>query len=205
MNNLFRKPFKATSKAYDITSVNYNLLGLHKKEYFDSNGDLNKLEMYTNYDQQADIYTGLAILEERTYLRDASTGLLKTRTTNITWYDIDGNVNTTKSNVTKFFSAKKGFVANKRARQNIIDKASMYLYQELMITNLGDKNVTDLQIDNFETLTSIEQGSYIKSNTTPLISLITNSTDNAKDEYRDYITPSVQAVLLSILNVSYAG
>lgn len=205
MNNLFRKPFKATSKAYDITSVNYNLLGLHKKEYFDSNGDLNRLEMYTHYDQETDIYTGLAILEERVYSRDASTGLLKTRATSLTWYDVDGNINATKTNQTKYFSAKKGFVANKRARQNLVDNASMYLYKELMIANLGDKNVTDLQIDDFEGLTDSAQSKYVKSNTTPLITILENSTDNTKDEYRDYITPSVKAVLLSILNVSYAS
>ncbi len=159
---------------------------------------MNKLELYTNYDSINDVYTGLAILEDRVYSRDANTGLLKTRVTNITWYDVDGNVNATKTNQTKYFSAKKGFVANKRARQNLIDNASMYLYQELMIANLGDKDATDLQIDAFEGLTDSAQSKYVKSNTIPLLDRLTNTTE-------PYITPSIRTVLLSILDISYYG
>lgn len=205
MINIFEKPFQATARSEDITQINFNLLGLHKKEFFDTNGDLHKAELYTAYDPETDVYTGLAITEDKVYLRDANTGLLKTRTTAITWYDISGAINVTKTNITKYYSAKKGFVANKRARQNIIDKASMYLYQELMIANAGDKDATDLQIDDFETLTSIAQSSYIKSNTTPLIDIITNSTDNTTSDYRDYISVAMKTVLLSILDISYAG
>jgi hypothetical protein len=199
------KTFKAKNTNFDITGENYNLFGLHKKEYFDSLGDLTKIELYTDYDAENDIYTGLAIKEDRAYTRDSSTGLLNTRITNITWYDIDGGINYTKSNITKYFSAKKGFVANKRARQNLIDNASMYLYSELMIANLGDKTATDLQVDDFESLTDSAQSKYVKSNMTPLMDIITNSTDNTKPEYRAYITEAIKTVLLSILNVSYAG
>ena len=196
--NLFKKPFRATGKAYDITNVNYNLLGLHKKEYFDSNGDLNKLELYVNYNQATDVYTNLAIKEDRVYTRDSNTGLLTTRSTDITWYDMDGGVNATKSNQTKYFSAKKGFVANKRARQNLVDNASMYLYSQLMQNNGGDKTLTDTQIDAFEDMTDSAQSKYIKSNANPLLDIVTNTTES-------YITEAIRTVLLSILDVSYAA
>lgn len=203
MIKIFEKKFKARDSITDITNEDYNIYGLHKKEYFDTNGDLVKLEYYTEYDLSTKVFGGLAIKEDRVYLRSASTGLLDTRTTTITWFDVDGGEAEIKTNIVKYYSAKKGFTANKRARMNIIDKASMYLYQELMIANGGDTATTAIQVDDFGTLTDAAQSKYIKSNTQDLMDIIINSTDNTKPEYRSYITEAMKAALLSILDINY--
>ena len=203
MEKIYPKYFKAKSSNKDITSVDYNLFGLHKKEYFDTKGDLNKIELYTDYDDINDVYSGLAIKEDRIYLRDATSGILKTRTTTINWYDVDGGVNETKENITKYYSAKKGFVANKRARRNLIDNASMFLYASLMQNNLGDAAQSEIEVEDFEDLTNLAQSKYINSNTNPLITIITESVDVNSDNYRSYITTAMKDTLLSILDVSY--
>lgn len=204
MKEIFNKNFRAKATNTDITNENYNLFGLHKKEYFDSKGDLITLELYKDYDEETQTHTNLAIKENRTYTRDVNTGLLIKRVTQIIWYNVDGEECKTKTNINKYFSPKKGFVANKRARQNLIDNASMYLYSQLMTNNAGDKTQTDIEVDDFESLTDAAQSKYIKSNTLPLLDIVTNSIDNTKDEYRVYITEAMQTVLLSILNINYA-
>ena len=200
MKRIFNKPFRATGKIDDISMVPISIHELHKKEYFDANGDLYLIEYYTDYEQATDTFTNLAINEERTYSRDTNTGLLVTRTTDITWYDIDGAEAATKIGLLKYYSAKKGFVSNKRARQNIIDQASMYLFSQLLA---NDAVNADANVDDFESLTNSAQSKYINSNIEPLLEIITNSTDNTKPEYRTYITAAMQSVLLSILTINY--
>ncbi len=180
--------------------IDYTLFGLHKEEIFDDKGDLIELNLYRQYDDVNEIYSEIAIKEERNYIRNSSTGLLKKRITDIKWYDEDGNVILEKTQVTKFYSKKKGFRANKRARKNLIEKASMYLFGALIT---ADPLNAEANVDNFESLTDSAASKYIKSNTQPLIDIITNSTDNTKDEFRDYMTTGMRDTLLTILNVSY--
>lgn len=200
---LFLNKFKATGDKSDVRYVNYNILGLHKKEYFDSKGDLTKVEFYASYDDETDIHSDLAILEERTYTRDASTALLTKRETTISWYDVDGAIQEQKTNVAKYYSAKKGFTANKRARQNLLDKASMYLFSALITNALGNFSTAEAQTEDFDILTDDSQSQYVKSTMQPLIDIITNSVDNTKPEYRDYMTEEIKTVLLSILDITY--
>lgn len=183
--------------------LDFRLFGYHKKEYFDSYGDLHKIEYYKNYDIVNDVYTNLVIKEDRVYSRSSTSGLLETRATTITWYNIEGDVNTTKENITKYYSAKKGFVANKRARRNLIDNASMFLYASLMQNNSGDAAQSEIEVEDFEDLTNLAQSKYINSNTNPLITIITESADVNTDNYRSYITVAMRDSLLSILNISY--
>jgi len=200
MKKVFSKAFRATGKIDDISMISISIHGLHKKEYFNTNGDLYLIEYYSNYNAETGTFTNLAIKEERTYTRDASTGLLITRVTTITWYDVDGEVIETKSGLLKYYSAKKGFVSNKKARQNIIDQASMYLYSQLIA---NDAPTADSNVDDFEGLTNSAQSKYINSNIEPLLLIITNSTDDTKPEYRAYMTAAMQAVLLGILTINY--
>ena len=203
MKQLFGNKFMATNNTEDITGHDFRLLGLHKKEYFDEYGDLIKIEYYTSYDLDTDLFSNLAIVENRTYTRDPQTGLLIQRTNEIDWYDVDGNVIQTKTNLTKFYSAQKGFVANKRARQNLIDKASLYLFSAL-IGNAGTSGESPVdQVDNYSELTNEAERNYIKGTIQPLIDIITNSTDNTKPEYRSYVTPTIQATLLYLLNINF--
>lgn len=189
----------------EIVDADYRILGLHQQEIQDTNGDIIILKFYRNYDSENDIFSGIAVNEDRVYTRDTSTGLLKKRETSHTWYDIEGNIIATKTQVQKFYSSKKGFQSNKRARQNLIDKASMYLFSALATNNAGDMVLTEIEIDDFESLTDSASSKYLKSNTDPLINIITNSTDNTKPEFRGYITAGIQQTLLTILNISYTN
>lgn len=200
MKQLFGNKFMATNNDEDITGYDFRLLGLHKKEYFDQYGDLFKIEYYTEYNIQTDMFSGLAIVENRTYTRDVVTGLLYMRTTNIEWYDVDGNVMQTKTNLTKFYSAQKGFTANKQARQNLIDRASIYLYSALMGI---DPTTAVVNVDDYSALTNEAERNYIKGTIDPLLEIISNSTDNLKPEYRSYITAEIKATLLAILDITY--
>jgi len=200
MKRIFGDTFRATGNSNDPSVINFNILGLHKKEYFDTKGDLIKIELYKSYDEETSIFTNLAITDERTYTRSPQTGLIIKRDTVITWYYEGGEVGHTTSTIEKYYSAKKGFVANKRARRNVIDQASMYLYSQLLA---NDAVNADSNVDDFESLTNSAQSKYINSNIQPLLDIITNSTDNTKDEYRDYITAAMQTVLLGILTINY--
>lgn len=197
--------FLATGEAGDPSTIDFRILGLHKNEFFDSKGDLVNVKYYTDYDQNTDTFTGLAVDENRTYERDATTGLLLKRSTNIDWYDSLGGVSVSKLQVEKYYSAQKAFVANKRARQNLIDKASMYLFQQLMMDNLGDAILSESQVEDFDTYTTTAQALYIKSTTQPLIDAINNAADSGHVDYKPYITTAIKTVLLSILDISYTA
>ena len=128
---MFKKAFMATGGGTDITFINFNHLGLYKKQFFDTKGDLVKNEFYKSYDSVNDIYTDLAIKEERTYSRDNVTGLPQTRVTNVIWYAEDGSIMQERMGITKYYTAEKGFRANKTARKNLLDKqvyTSIVLY-----------------------------------------------------------------------------
>lgn len=200
MKKMFNNNFRATGTDVDPEKLDYNILGLHKKEYFDANGDLYKIELYNDYNQETGVFTNLAVVEDRVYTRDSSTGLIIKREITITWYYEDGSVGNVRENVYKYYSSKKGFVANKRSRQNIIDQASMYLYSQLLE---NDAPTADANVDDFESLTNSSQSKYVNSNIEPLLLIVTNSTDNTKPEYRTYITAAIQTVLLGILTVNY--
>lgn len=200
MSKRIQLPYRATGATEDPRNINYNILGLHKVEHFDGNGDKHRVEYFLNYDEVNEQFIDLAILEERVYTRDANTGLLSLRLMTITWYDTEGVIGIQKIDIPKRYSAKKGFTANKRARQNLIDNASMYLYSQLLV---NDPLTADANVDDYEGLTNAAQSKYINSNTTPLLEVITNSTDNTKPEYRAYITEAMRDTLLGILNVSY--
>lgn len=200
MKEIFNNNFRSTGDNSNPESIDFNILGLHKKEYFDANGDLTKIELFLDYDSVNDVYIDLAVVEDRTYTRSATTGLIIKRETVISWYDESGSVAKTSTTIAKYYSAKKGFTANKRSRQNIIDNASMYLFSQLAA---NDYPTADANVDDFEDLTNSAQSKYINSNTQPLLDIITNSTDNTKPEYRDYITPAIQTALLSILTIHY--
>lgn len=182
-------------------NIDYRVLGLHKEEVFDDKGDIVELNLYRNYNDSTDIYSEIAVKETRVYTRDAVTGILKKRVTDIKWYDTEGEVILEKQQITKYYTSKKGFRANKKARKNLLEKASVYLYGALIA---ADSNTAEVNKDDFEELTEIAQSKYIKSTTQPLIDTITNSTDNTKPEYRDYITTGIRDTLLTILNVSYS-
>ena len=90
------------------------------------------------------------------------------------------------------------------ARQNLLDKASMYLYSQLVANNSGDTAQAEIEVEDFDIFTTSEQTQYIKSTIQPLLTKITNAANSAHADYRTYMTDAIKTVLLSILNVDYA-
>ena len=162
--------------------IDYNLLGYQKQEVFDTKGDLTTVNYYQNFDGVT--YSDLKVKEESIYTRDVTTGLLIERDTTITWYldEVESGTKTTK----KYYTATKGFVNNKRARQNLIDKASMYLFFQI--------GKTDARI--FWGLMKGFVDDYVATGDLALVTAINDSTEL-------YMTGVIKATLDAILNVVY--
>jgi len=169
-----------------VQNIDYRILGYHKKEIFDTKGDLATVEFYKNYDPGTDTFSNLRVKETRTYTRDAVTGLLTQRDMTIEWYG-GGEILMTTKTTTKFYNAQKGYVANKQARQNLIDKAAMYLVSQVGVPNSKA----------FWKTVRNEADDYVNaSEVTALINAINASTE-------PYITQPIKDTLVAMLNVSY--
>ena len=162
--------------------ADYNLLGYQKDSIFDIKGDLVEVNYYQNFD--GIVYSDLKIKEQRTYTRDLSTGILLKRDSVITWYldGIEAGIKTTE----KYYTTTKGFVSNKRARQNLIDKASMYLFSQI--------GKTDSRL--FWGITKGFVDDYVATGDLALVQAINDSTEL-------YMTVVIKAALDVILNVTY--
>jgi len=185
--NTLQLPFLATGNTDNPDKLNYNLLGLHKSEIFDANGDLIKVQYFVDYDANTKVFTNLAVEERRTYTRDVNSGVLTQRITDIDWYDSAGVVAASKTQLNKYYSAVKGFESNKKARQNLLNNASMYLLSQVGLLNaklfwktLGNDDVKD----------------YKNIGDLAIVSSINNSTEV-------YMNAQIKATLDVILNVVY--
>ena len=166
-----------------LQNINYNIQGYHKDLTFDSKGDLTQVSYYQNYDVATKVFSNLKVNETRTYLRGVST-LLEERTMLIEWYS--GNKIIATITNSKYYTEELGYKSNKRARQNLIDKASMYL---LDAVGLADAK-------SFLNDSTTQISTYVDGNITPLLDVIVASTET-------YMTPTIKATLDVILNISY--
>ena len=166
-----------------IQNENYNLKGYHKDLTFDAKGDLVEVSYYKNYDISGKIFSNLQVKESRTYIRGAST-LLEQRNMLIEWYS-ETKIIASKT-INKYYTSEIGYKANKRARQNLVDKASMYL---LSVIGIDDAK-------NFLEDVSGSILTYVDGTISPLVNLISTSTET-------YMTPEIKATLDVILNVNY--
>lgn len=103
----------------------------------------------------------------------------------IHWYR-NNLVVATKAMPPKHYSAKQGYQANKRARANLIDTASMYL-----LSAVGKENATAYLVTLGNNMSFYKDG-----NITPLIDQIASATE-------PYMTETVKTQLNNILNVTY--
>ena len=165
-----------------ITDRDYRLNGYHKKETFDSKGDFSTIEYFKNFDGTN--YSGLEVRETRAYTRDVTTGLLTQRTILIEWIS-NGEVIASKT-LTKYYTATKGHTANKKARQNLINDASMYLFAQV-----GKVDAT-----NFWKIERSSVNDYVNTSDLTIITEIDNSTES-------YMTQTIKDTLTSILNIVY--
>jgi len=166
-----------------LQNIDYRIQGYHKKFTFDANGDLIVIEYYKNFDGTT--YSNLKVKETRTYTRDAVFGLLVKRDMTIEWFRSDGSVIATKT-TTKFYDSKKGYHANKKARKNIIEKASIYL---LGVVGLADGKLFLRQVKS-------EINGYIKGDSQPLLDAVNDSTET-------YMTGAIKTALITILDITY--
>lgn len=165
-----------------VQNIDYRIQGYHKKETFDTNGDLISVEYYRNYDGVT--YSNLKVKETRTYTRDVTFGLMTKRDMTIDFYDGDDIIYTKITE--KYFDSKKGYDGNKKARTNIVDNASMYLLSQI---GLVDGKA-------FLRIVKSEITGYIHGDEQPLLNAISNSTET-------YMTGTIKATLDVILNVTY--
>jgi len=119
------------------------------------------------------------------FTRDATTGLLAQRDSVIEWFKSDDVVGATK-NITKYYSLEEGYDANKSSRQNLIDRASMYLLSQI--------GITDAKAYWKTVATDVDD--YINASDLTLVTTINNSIE-------PYMTPTIKATLDAILNVTY--
>lgn len=187
MTKKLQLPFLATGTTESPERVNYNLLGLHKNEIFDEKGDLVVVQYFVDYDAETGIHSTMAVEERRTYTRDSNTGVLKQRSTDIDWYNTEGSVGASKTQVNKYYTAVKGFESNKKARQNLLNNASMYLLSQVGLTDakafwktLGQDDVKD----------------YKNIGDLSIIDSINNSVES-------YMNATIKATLVTILNITY--
>ena len=108
--------------SYDVNvqnspvDINYNLLGLHKKRYFNK-GELYKVEYFKNYNFITDTFSDLVLHEERSYHRFNE--MVHRRELNICCHLNTGISGATKQ-TTKYYTQEESFAAGERRRRNCI-------------------------------------------------------------------------------------
>lgn len=176
-----------------ITEINYRIQGYHKKETFDANGDLTTVEYYANYDSGTETFSNLKVKETRIYTRDIGSGLLTKRDMTIEWYKGGGSLSDTKT-TEKHYDSQKGYKSNIKARKNLINSASMWLYGDLIAEfgqATGEANAKEFLRD-----VGSERGGYIAGDLQPLL-------DAVQASARAYITGARKSTLDTILNIAY--
>lgn len=193
-----------------ITTINeialdkdFNIMGFHKKEVFNSLGDLIEIHYYRQFTEANDPrvtgnptdnpFTNLAVKEIRTYFRDTAGILYKTRII-IEWFDING-IKYQKKDYFKYFDYKKGYLTNKQSLSALIDKASMYLMQQLSINN-NSSSIGTAKAKQFLQEVRLEILGYEKGDRQPLLNAIQITTNSD-------ITTELKTALGGILNVNF--
>jgi len=128
------------------------------------------------------------------YIRSPE-GILYQRDLVTTWYFEDETpCSETKPGV-KYYDAIQGYEKNKKSRNNLINKASMYLFQALIANDPvnGEQQARDFLVlaagnSNIDV--------YKSGNIVPLVDFIDNTMEV-------YITDTVRATMKAILNVTY--
>lgn len=163
-------PFVVNNSQESPYNLNYDVLGLHKKMYFIT-GQVAKAEYYKNYDGVT--YSGLAVVENRNYVRDQNNGLVQHRNMVISFLRTDGTTGETKNTI-KYYSLQDQIQEGITRRNNIISQAKAYVLNEIGLVN-GEAYLSSL-ID--------EVTMYIQGPEQPLISAISASTQS-------YLTPTI--------------
>jgi hypothetical protein len=181
------KPTFLINNSYNSPeNTNYDILGLHKDEHINAAGELYLVNYYQTYNGAT--YSGLVLVENRTYTRNAPTSLVIYRTQVTQFYLTDGTIGATKTTI-KYYPMQDAIQEGITRRNNVISQAKLYVMGTVGLAN-GQaymvSNITNINI-------------YIEGYTTPLITAVgaTNLTTFP------FITPTVIATLTAILTLPY--
>lgn len=196
-------PFRLTGEVYDPSGVNLDIIavqkGYYKEEKIDVKGDISEIGYYLSMvidENDNEVYSEPVVKELRTYTRAVGTGLVTKCDIEFRYYFEDNDTDYySLKGVTKHFNSIKGHKANITARENLLHKASMWLYKDLINQVgivMGDTHAKEFLVD-----IGVARSVYMIGNRQPILDIINNSN-------RGYMTPARKSTLTSILNVAYA-
>ena len=181
------KPTFIINDSYESPlNLNYDILGLYRKEYFTTtpgpqNGELNKVEYYQHYDGTT--YSNLTLTEYRVYTRDPNTLLAIYRTQTINWYLTDSTIGETKVTI-KYYNPTDQINEGIQRRTNVLNEAKLYLLSQIGLVN-GLSYIVELA----DAIYTYQQGV-----TAPLSAAINASTDS-------FMTPTLKATTIGLLGL----
>jgi len=124
-------------------NLDYDIIGMHKKRHFNK-GELGKVEYYSNYNPSTSEYSGLCVVEDRTYYR--YNRMLNRREMDITWYYNDGTSGETKHTI-KYYTTEEAIQAGEVRRRNVISTLKTNTVGLIMMTS----GITQTQAESYRT------------------------------------------------------
>lgn len=164
----------------------YRIKGYAKEKVYDTKGDLVEVNFYEEYDVPTKTYSRLAVKETRTVTRDVTLGIPELITVDIQFFKGDGTTVIATKQLVKPINSHDGMSVNEEARTRLVEKAQGYLLQEIGLANTQE----------FGADVTTERAAYISGTRQPIIDAINNSA-------RAYLTPTIKATLVAILDVDY--
>ena len=183
---------------YDI---NYNILALHKKRYFDK-GELMSVEYYGKYDFLTDTYSDLVIHEDRTYYRINE--MVYKRDLHICWHYDDGSSGATK-NTTKFYTQRESLAAGERRRRNCLTNLKIETVGLIMMASGATQQDAELLGLSFMEEVNTELIKYVEGSEQPLLTQMLTNTNHG---WLDWEIPNAGGITVRLylydgLNIDY--
>ncbi len=161
----------------------YRIKGFHKKITTKSNGDIDTVEYYKEFDGTN--YSKIQIKETRIITRDDNTKLPLYRDLKIEFYKAGINVIHTKE-YRKYYTPDRAYAKNKSATLRVYDKAAMYLASQI-----GNENAKEFLRTVVEAAAA-----YKDQDRQPLLDAINNSTN-------PNLTETIKNTLTTILDINF--
>ena len=181
-------PFRLTGDYTDLTNLDYNLFGLHKKRNI-IKGELISVEYYKNYNYSANTYSDLVVKENRSYVRD-NINIVKYREMTIDWYLEDDTVGISKTMPLKYYSPEEAIEEGFVRRRNMIAFAKTVLLRELK-TLYGEPTNQSYAFDLLLSL-SAQMKYFEEGYTQPLRDAVSNST-------KPYLNQNIKDLIITEL------
>lgn len=173
-----------------ITDENYKIKGYAKKKIYDVKGDVIGQEYYAEYDETEPIednrFKRLKVRETRVITRESTLGLPKKIDVTIEWISGDGVTTRASKTLSKPINSYDGMRMNEASRKRLVAIAQGYLLGQVGLLNTQE----------FGSDVAVKRSAYISGSRYALIDAINNST-------RSYMTTSIKAGLISILDIAY--